>query len=144
MLQYKRAKYDFKFSSICQISSKTSNFRIKVDKVGNVQIVYWHRFLLKYMKTERFIKNGQIQRHGQHWGTKVTTLGREDTGRRLLHSYDHYIVRVFFNIDDDYHTKFKVVSYRKQELHLKHRPVTNYWQTLSHNVVHLALIENRT
>jgi hypothetical protein len=24
-----------------------------------------------------------IQRHGQHWGTKVTTLGREDTGRRL-------------------------------------------------------------
>jgi len=25
-----------------------------------------------------------------------------------------------------------------------HRPVANHWQTLSHNVVHLALIEIRT
>jgi hypothetical protein len=25
-----------------------------------------------------------------------------------------------------------------------HRPVASYWQTLSHNVVHLALIEIRT
>ena len=25
-----------------------------------------------------------------------------------------------------------------------HRPVASHWQTLSHNVVHLALIENRT
>ena len=25
-----------------------------------------------------------------------------------------------------------------------HRPVASHWQTLSHNVVHLALIENQT
>jgi len=42
---------------VCQISSKTSNFRIKVGKVGNVQMVYWHRFLLKYMRAKPNIGN---------------------------------------------------------------------------------------
>jgi hypothetical protein len=51
---------------MCHFNSKRFNYKNK-----------------RLEKTERFIKNGQIQRHGQHWGTKVTTLGREDTGRRL-------------------------------------------------------------
>jgi hypothetical protein len=85
--------------------------------------------------------------NSQHWYTAVPiTWPYVQNPRLLCHIY--YIIYTFMIAFSVRVMVFNVnisdISLRSDLLGENHQPVASHWQTLSHNVVHLALIEIRT
>ena len=79
-------------------------------------------------------------------GTLVSSTNKTDR-----HDITEIVLKVALNIINQTNNNISVISWRSVLLveetggpGEKHQPVAGHWQILSHNVVHLALIEIRT